>query len=175
MRDAPKHPLPATLGLGQPQFKLTSSYRHCSANFAQSASARGSLPINMAGVMSRQKDIMYSSRTRYNTDKLKQIQRNKKTILDLIAKLPQKARNSAEIRDLAVANRTTHVDIVHLIYRQSRFELESKDYEFSRDTVREHWAAGKHDMQFTIEHPDLLAKTSVDDGVTVYDLANVKF
>ena len=138
-------------------------------------SARGTLPLNMAGVMSRQKDIMYSSRTRYNTDNLAKIQRNKKTILNLIAKLPAKARDTPDVRDLAAANKTAHVDIVHLIYRQNQFELESKDYEFSRDTVREHWAAGKRDMQFTIEHPDLLSKSSVDDGVTVYDLAHLKY
>ena len=135
-------------------------------------SARGPMPVNLPGVMSRQKDILYSSRTRYNTDKLAQIQRNKKTILGLIAKLPASERNAVDIKELAAANRTAHVDIVHLIYRQNRFELESKDYEFSRTSVLEHWAAGKRDMQCTVEHPDLLNKSRVDDGVTVYDLAH---
>ena len=135
-------------------------------------SARGPMPVNLPEVMSRQKDILYSSRTRYNTDKLAQIQRNKKTILGLIAKLPAKLRSTEDINALVAANRTAHVDIVHLIYRQNRFELESKDYEFSRTSVLEHWAAGKRDMQCTVEHPDLLNKSSVDDGVTVYDLAH---
>jgi NTE family protein len=31
-------------------------------------SARGNIPINLAGVQQRQKDILYSSRTRYNSD-----------------------------------------------------------------------------------------------------------
>lgn len=135
-------------------------------------SAHGAMPVNLPGAMSRQKDILYSSRTRYNTDKLAQIQRNKKTILGLIARLPANERNSAEIRDLEAANRTDHIDIVHLIYRQDRFELESKDYEFSRASVREHWEAGRRDMLSTVEHPDLLKKSNVDDGVTVYDLAH---
>jgi NTE family protein len=135
-------------------------------------SARGPMPVNLPGVMSRHKDIVYSSRTRYNTDKLAQIQRNKKTIMGLIAKLPARERKSAEIKELEAANRTAHVDIVHLIYRQNRFEVESKDYEFSRASVLEHWAAGRRDMRCTVEHPDLLSEASVDDGVTVYDLAH---
>ncbi|HEX5125582.1 MAG TPA: patatin-like phospholipase family protein [Rhodocyclaceae bacterium] len=135
-------------------------------------SARGSMPINIPSVMSRQKDITYSSRTRFNTDKLAEIQRNKQTMLKLIAKLPPELRNSPDVKALEAANRTAHIDIVHLIYRQNRFELESKDYEFSRNTVLEHWAAGQRDMRRTIEHPDLLTRSNVDDGVTVYDLAH---
>ena len=135
-------------------------------------SARGPMPVDISSIMARHKDIVYSSRTRFNTDQLAQTQRNKKTILNLIAKLPPKVRASADIKALEAANHTTHIDIVHLIYRQNRFELESKDYEFSRDAVLEHWASGQRDMRHTIEHPDLLTRSTVDDGVTVYDLAH---
>lgn len=135
-------------------------------------SARGAMPTNIGSVASRQKDIMYSSRTRYNTDKLAQIQNNKKTVLKLISMLPAAERKTPAIKELAAANQTAHIDIVHLIYRQDRFELESKDYEFSRASVIRHWESGRRDMQCTIEHPDLLSKSSVDDGVTVYDLAH---
>jgi len=135
-------------------------------------SARGAMPTNIGSVSSRQKDIIYSSRTRFNTDKLAQIQHNKQTVLKLIAMLPAAERNTKAIKELTAANQTAHIDIVHLIYRQDRFELESKDYEFSRASVIRHWESGRRDMQCTIEHPDLLSKSNVDDGVTVYDLAH---
>ena len=41
-------------------------------------SARGELPGNLAEVVTRQKEIQYSSRTRANTDQFKQHQRNSK-------------------------------------------------------------------------------------------------
>ena len=135
-------------------------------------SARGTLPTSMPAVMSRQKDIAYSSRTRFNTDQAAKIQRSKQAMLKLIAKLPARLRNDPDVKYLAEANRTAHVDIVHLIYRQSRFELESKDYEFSRATVLEHWEAGRRDMERTIDHPEWLSRSSVEEGVTVYDLAH---
>ena len=135
-------------------------------------SARGALPTNLAGVMARHKDIMYSSRTRFNTDHAAQEQRHHKALHKLIAELPASVRNRPEVKRLASDCDTSHVDIVHLIYRQSRFEQESKDYEFSRATMLQHWQAGQHDMQRTVAHPDWLTKSSPDDGVTVYDLAH---
>ena len=134
--------------------------------------ARGALPTNLAGVMSRQKDIMYSSRTRFNTDQAARLQRDRRAMQNLIAKLPARLRDDPEVRRLADGHPCNHVDIVHLIYRQSRFEQESKDYEFSRATMLQHWQAGQRDMQHTIEHPDWLTRSNPDDGVTVYDLAH---
>lgn len=60
-----------------------------------------------------------------------------------------------------------------LLDRQKRYERDSKDYEFSRASVLEHWQAGQRDMRQTYEHPDWLAKSSVDVGVTAYDLAEL--
>jgi NTE family protein len=133
--------------------------------------ARGSLPVNMAGVQTRQKDIMFSSRTRFNTTQAAKLQRNKQAIINLIAKLPPALRRDPDVLRLEEVNHTTHVDIVHLIYRQSAFELESKDYDFSRSTMLEHWAAGQRDMQNTLAHPEWLTQSGGEDGVTVYDLA----
>ena len=134
-------------------------------------SARGALPTTLAGVLARQKDIMYSSRTRFNTDRAAREQRDRKALQRLIAELPAKARQSAEVKRLAGSCAGGHIDIVHLIYRQSPFEQESKDYEFSRATVHQHWQAGQRDVQHTVAHPDWLTATRPDEGITVYDLA----
>jgi NTE family protein len=117
---------------------------------------------------------MYSSRTRFNTDKAAEVQRAKQALQSLIAKLPPRMRNDPDVKYLAETNRTAHVDIVHLIYRQSKFELESKDYEFSRATVNEHWDAGRRDMLRTIEHPEWLTRSSLEEGVVIYDLVQDK-
>jgi len=134
-------------------------------------SAAGAVPTTLAAVMSRHKDIMYSSRTRFNTDKAAQIQRDRRAMGQLIARLPARLRDDPAVRYLDSRCHVSHVDIVHLIYRQSRFELESKDYEFSRATVLDHWRAGQQDARHTMEHPDWLTKSDPDDAVTVYDLA----
>ncbi|ODU11630.1 MAG: hypothetical protein BGP22_10930 [Variovorax sp. 67-131] len=132
--------------------------------------ARGEMPHTMAGVMERQKDITYSSRTRMNTDALAANMNLQQAIADLITKLPANLRKDPSV--LAVQSQLTHepIDIFHLIYRDKPYELESKDYEFSRAAVEEHWESGVRDMRSTLAHPELLRADATVNGVTTFDL-----
>jgi NTE family protein len=132
--------------------------------------ARGEMPHTMAGVLERQKDITYSSRTRMNTDALAANMNLQQAIADLITKLPASLRNDPSV--LAVQSQLTHepIDIFHLIYRDKPYELESKDYEFSRAAVEEHWESGVRDMRSTLAHPELLRADATVNGVTTFDL-----
>ena len=133
-------------------------------------SARGALPESLAEVQQRQKDILYSSRTRYNSNVAAQVANARKAIRDLLTKLPEKFKDDPSVKHLAEAARVVPTDIVHLIYRQASHELESKDYEFSRVSVLEHWQAGQRDMRDTILHPEWLSSSGVDEGVMQFDL-----
>ena len=133
-------------------------------------SARGELPINIAAVQQRQKDILYSSRTRYSSNMAAEVANTRKALGDLLARLPKNLKGLPSVRHLCETLRSAPTDIVHLIYRQASYELESKDYEFSRPSVLEHWQAGQRDLRDTILHPDWLKASGLDDGVTQYDL-----
>ncbi|RYF34866.1 MAG: patatin-like phospholipase family protein [Comamonadaceae bacterium] len=133
-------------------------------------SARGPMPTTMSEVLERQKDITYSSRTRMNTDALAANVNLQQAIADLIAKLPPALRNDASVA--AVQAELTHqpIDIFHLIYRDKPYERDSKDYEFSRTTVDEHWDAGERDMRATLARPEALRSDVQTNGVTTFDL-----
>jgi NTE family protein len=133
-------------------------------------SARGKVPVNLADVQQRQKDILYSSRTRYNSNMAAGIVNARKAIHDALLKLPQELRDDAAVRQLCESLRTAPTDIVHLIYRKAAYELESKDYEFSRTSVLEHWQAGQRDLRDTVGHPDWLKSSAPGAGVTQFDL-----
>ncbi|RYF69456.1 MAG: patatin-like phospholipase family protein [Comamonadaceae bacterium] len=132
--------------------------------------ARGPMPTTLSEVLERQKDITYSSRTRMNTDALAANMNLQQAIADLIAKLPTALRNDASVA--AVQAQLTHqpIDIFHLIYRDKPYERDSKDYEFSRATVEEHWAAGVRDMECTLAYPEALRSDVQSNGVTTFDL-----
>ncbi len=132
--------------------------------------ARGLLPPNLPAVLQRHKDIMYSSRSRYSTEKIAEMQRLRGAMRRLIHRLPEALRDDPDVRALDATLHVPRVDIVHLIYRTERYESESKDYEFSRPSMREHWNAGMADMRRTHENPDLLEASSLDSDVKVYDL-----
>ena len=131
--------------------------------------ARGELPTDLGEVLVRQKDIQYSSRTRYNTDMAAKVQNARQTVRELLQALPESVRSNRRVRELEEWLRMPPVDIVHLIYRQKAYEHESKDYDFSRASVLEHWRAGAVDMRDSLNHPEWLAHSGLDEGVTVYD------
>ena len=60
---------------------------------------------------------------------------------------------------------------VQLIYRSKRYEGGSKDYEFSRLSMEEHWRAGYHDAVRTLRHPEALQRPRNQEGVSTFDLA----
>ena len=51
--------------------------------------------------------------------------------------------------------------LVHLIYRSKHYEGHSKDYEFSRLSMEEHWRAGYHDAMRTLRHPEALQRPAI--------------
>ncbi|MDM0110990.1 patatin-like phospholipase family protein [Variovorax sp. J22R133] len=132
--------------------------------------ARGAMPTTLSEVMERQKDITYSSRTRLNTDTLAANVNLQQAIADLIDKLPGHLRKDPSVQ--AVQAQLTHapIDIFHLIYRHKPYEGDSKDYEFSRATVEEHWEAGRRDMDTTMAHPEEMHSDAHTNGVTTFDL-----
>jgi NTE family protein len=121
--------------------------------------------------MSRQKEIQYSSRTRASTDQFKQIQCVRMALANLLERAPPELLDSDEGRLLqSVADRNVY-QIVHLIYRAKNYEVQSKDYEFSRASMIDHWNAGYNDAIRTLRHPEALERPVNSPGVATFDVA----
>ena len=133
-------------------------------------SARGALPKNFDEVLKRQKEILYSSRTRYTSNMVAEMTNTRRAIGDLIAKLPEDLKDDPEVRHLWDVARVAPIDLVHLIYRPGPDERESLDYEFSRASVLERWEAGRRDLRDTLMHPEWLKRAGHEAGATQYDL-----
>jgi NTE family protein len=132
--------------------------------------SRGTMPDTMSGVLTRQKDITYSSRTRMNTDALAANVNLQQAIADLIAKLPPALRKDASVQAVHAQLSSAPIDIFHLIYRDKPYEGDSKDYEFSRATVEDHWEVGMRDVERALTQPEALHTDAQANGVTTYDL-----
>ena len=134
-------------------------------------SSRGEFPGDLAEVVTRQKEIQYSSRTRANTDQFKRLQKLRCALAALLDKLPDELKASEEARALRPFADRKLYSIVHLIYRSKHYEGNSKDYEFSRLTMEEHWRAGYHDAVRTLRHDEVLERPDNLEGVFTFDLA----
>jgi NTE family protein len=134
-------------------------------------SARGAVPGNMAEVATRQKEIQYSSRTRANSDRFKSTQKIRNALSTLLAKLPEELRDSPELATLRPVAEHRAYNLVQLIYRSRQYEGSSKDYEFSRRSMDDHWRAGYHDTVRTLRHSEVLERPVNSEGVLTFDLA----
>ena len=105
-------------------------------------SARGQLPETLLEAAEREKDIRFSSRTRMNTDKNRQIHNARKAVRDLIGKLPDYLKNDPSVEYPREAAKENTVTVVHLIYAARTTRSSSKDYDFSHVGMVEHWNAG---------------------------------
>jgi NTE family protein len=132
--------------------------------------ARGDLPTSMAEVTTRQKEIQYSSRTRAYSDGFKHMQIIRGALASLLDKLPEEMKDLPEVQMLkGEAEHNVH-NLIQLIYRARRYEGDSKDYEFSRHSMEEHWRAGYYDTVRTLRHPEVLERPCNRTGLFIFDI-----
>ena len=134
-------------------------------------SSRGEAPRNIAQVPTRQKEIQYSSRTRAESERFREIQVLRYALSRLIDKLPEELAASPEVAPLRRATQPKAWNLIQLIYRSNEYEGEAKDYEFSRRSMEERWRAGYHDTVRTLRHPEVLERPSSLDGTFMFDVA----
>jgi NTE family protein len=118
-------------------------------------SACGDFPRNLLESEARQKDIRSSSRT----------------TAKLLAKIPKDLLQTPEAETLAAEADEKVYNVIQLIYRAKNYEGTSKDYEFSRRTMEEHWSSGYDDAVRTLRHPEVLQRPNGRDGFFTFDLA----
>ena len=133
-------------------------------------SARGRLPATLLEAAEREKDIRYSSRTRMNTDKNRQIHNARKAVRDLIEKLPEELKSDPSVEFLRNAAKENTVTVVHLIYKTKNHETSSKDYDFSHIAMVEHWEAGVRDVYASLRHKEWLERPQSGETMVTYDL-----
>jgi len=134
-------------------------------------SARGLLPETLLEAAEREKDIRFSSRTRMNTDKNRQIHNARRAVRDLISKLPEELKNDPSARYLSEAAKENTVTVVHLIYKSKNYETSSKDYDFSHVAMVEHWEAGVRDVHLSMRHKEWLERPQSGETMVSYDLS----
>jgi len=135
-------------------------------------SARGAMPQDIFEVEERKKDIVYSSRTRLNTDLFHEKHKLRRAILKLRDRMPEELREDPEVRELCELGQGdgNEITIVHVIYKRKHYESQSKDYEFSQLSMREHWQAGYEDTLNSIRCPEWRAPLKNREGLHIFDM-----
>ncbi|MFC3126570.1 patatin-like phospholipase family protein [Pseudoroseomonas globiformis] len=133
-------------------------------------SARGRVPRSMPGVMSREKDIRYSSRTRAVTDFYRRIRGLEMALRRALEQIPEAQLDATQRAEKQRLERLPEVVILQMIYQQQAFEGQAKDYEFSATAMRQHWASGLEDTRETLRRGQWLAMPPEGSGIQVHDV-----
>lgn len=133
-------------------------------------SAKGLMPRTIFDISQREKDIRYSSRTRFNTDVFRELQTMRRAIRRLEKRLPEEFRSSLDWHVLSELGCNAAITIVHLIHRRAVYSTQSNDYEFSRFTIDEHWSCGRDDVERTFRNPAWINRERPTSGVAILDL-----
>ena len=132
--------------------------------------AHGRLPTNLDEVNERDKDIRYSSRTRFTTNTLREKHDVRHAINELHKLLPPDIANTEQAKQLYEHGCVTEMDIVQLIYRPIEPQGALKDFEFGRSTMEARWQQGLSDACCTLQASPLLAPMPRELGVRVFDV-----
>lgn len=131
--------------------------------------AAGPMPKTLMDASEREKDIRFSSRTRANTDQEARIKKLRAALGRLLKKLPPSLKDDPDVALLSDSNEEAQVTVVQLIYRDRPYEGGTKDFEFSRKTMLEHWHAGLADGRTTMTHLAEI-KAPCEPGVRTFDI-----
>ena len=110
-------------------------------------SSEGVLPRTLLEAAEREKEIRFSSRTRMGTTAAMAEQKLRKAAMNLLKKLPAELQNDPDVKVLKDSAREAGITVMHLIKRATGTDTQSKDYEFSRLSMDEHWQEGLDDVK----------------------------
>lgn len=65
-------------------------------------------------------------------------------------------------------------NVVQLIYRSQSYEADSKDYNFSRRSMVEHWQAGLADAGLALSHPEIFRRPPGDEHFQAFDFRHTQ-
>jgi NTE family protein len=68
----------------------------------------------------------------------------------LAALVPPARRAHPQVQQMLNASTDAAITVVHLIHRHKGSETQTRDYEFSRASMLEHWQAGHADMAHSL-------------------------
>jgi len=130
--------------------------------------SHGAEPDTMWQVMSRQKDLQYSSRAVSHIARQEQIHKLRHVISSLVERLPKSARDDNYVRELASYGCVTTMHVVRLVAPMIDGDDHTKDIDFSRAGIRRRRQAGREDTLRVLDRQPWTAPHDPLDGFVLH-------
>jgi len=128
----------------------------------------GPEPQSLAHAFMREKDILFGSRTRSHIVRQAQLHRMRRVVRELVDMLPDEAKNSPRVKELAGFGCRTTIHLIEINAQGISGETNERDYDFSRQAIQARWRAGYADTSRMIERQPWNDPVDPAVDVTVY-------
>jgi NTE family protein len=129
---------------------------------------RGPEPGSVAQVFTRQKDILFGSRSKSHIARQAQLHKMRHVVRELVHMLPEDQRNTPAAKELAGYGCATMVHLVEINAQALDGESNSRDFDFSPAAIRARWEAGYADAHRMIARRPWEQPIDPKVGVAVY-------
>jgi NTE family protein len=130
----------------------------------------GPEPQTMEQVQTRQKDVMYASRSSRHIDAYLRGHRLRRMVRQLRDKVPDNLLTAQEREEIDKVGNETTIHIVRLAYAGRDWHMASKDFNFSRGSIEWRWQQGYDDAMRAIEHGGWRTDAPEGAGVLVHEV-----
>jgi NTE family protein len=104
------------------------------------------------------------------TDNFARLQRWKSRAYEALVKVPEDQLSDEQRAMRDKLSSLPQATILQLIYQQKSYEGNARDYEFSADSMHEHWKNGHEDTLSTLKRKDWLEMPPSNIGVVTHDV-----
>lgn len=130
----------------------------------------GLLPKTLDDVLKRYKDIIYSSHFRSRMEIYKTIQGLRYILSKYKKHIPKEIQNDPELKKIMQSqSNIAPIHFVRFLYEAPNYELSTKDYDFSKLSMKERMEAGYRDAAHAIEKSPWLEPENENLGILVHD------
>ena len=133
-------------------------------------SSRGPEPTTLDQVETRQKDVVYASRSTRHIADYARTHRLQDKLRDLYARLPPDQRTVEDERELAALGCESTLHIVRLPYSGRDWHMAAKDINFSKGSIDWRWGQGYADGMRAVGDAAWLRRVEEDTAVVVHEL-----
>lgn len=133
-------------------------------------SATGPEPLTLDQVHTRQKDVLYASRSQRHIDAYLRGHKLRCMIRMLRDKVPDDALSAEDRHEIDKLGCESTMHIVHLAYAGRDWQMASKDVNFSRGSIEWRWDQGYQDALCAIEEGAWRKSAPEGGGVLVHEV-----
>ena len=132
--------------------------------------AEGPEPTTLNEVQTRQKDIVFASRSNRHIEAYRRTHNLQCMLQRLYAKLPVELRADVgnEVLDQLIPETTLH--IVRLVYPGRDWQMAAKDINFASSSISWRWEQGYRDALQAVDQAGWLVETTEHNSVIVHDI-----